>query len=403
MRKDSEQALAEAAAQYQESDESDKLQTKIQELEKKLAVEKKDKDRVRKEGERALSEATAQHDMFQERLGAMKAKLRETRDELKKCQAELTEARNASMVSDVTDKSMGPPAARKLGKKRRVEETANVTIDTPHADEEKVKRALKKRGLDPTLAGLGEKSTFSITPFLNRSKGIDESLEEDEAEQSYLAQSKKAKPSPVQDEQPQPDADAEEEDHPEPAPKPAKGRGRPRKVLAENATATNSNPTKRPRAKAGEKTKAPAADVSVKKSNEKVVTDSENRPASPAAEAESDKEAEAPAEKPSPAAKRAPIRKLKPSAKQAAEEAAAEAEPKKKKRKLLGGPKGTLFDDEEGEPAVAAKKAAPATRVNLAPARKLGAIAPGKRDAFGGRTFSPLKRDRRGVHASFLA
>lgn len=399
VRKETERALAEAASQHDDNGESYGLQAKVQELEKKLASEKKDKVRVQKEGERALAEATAQHEVFEERLETMKAKLRETRDELKKCQAELSRARSASTIPDAKERA---GARKQLKRSIEATTTADVTIDTPHADEEKVKKALKRRGLDQTVTNMGEKSAFSITPFLNRSKGLEESLDEADldADQSYVPQSKRVEPSPVQDE-PQPDA-SEEEAAPEPGPKP-KPRGRPRKVLGEISTAKNSNAAKRSQGKVGEKAKATKLDVGQGKVDEESPQDNaENRPASPPAE-ESEKAAdeveEAPAEKPKPT-KRAPIRKLK-TAKQA-DDSVMEPEPKKKKRKLLGGPKSTLFDDEEGEPA-AAKKPASGGKVSLAPARKLGAVGAVKRDAFAGKSFSPLKRDRRGVHASFLA
>lgn len=387
----------------EDKDANEELQGRVDELEKKLAAEKKDKDRVRKEGERALSEATAQHEVFEERLGTMKAKLREARDELKRCHAELAEARNSSMMSaDISERTVTLPAARKQMKKRRPEEVAaEVTILTPHAEEQKVKRAFKKRGLD--FAGMGEKSTFSITPFLNRTKALDDSTEDVEADESYVPEPKGTVPSPANAEEPsQPNVDAEAESAaPEPAAKPAKARGRPRKVLGEISTA---NTTKRPRAKADDKNKATKQDSILEKVDEEPIQDAENVAPSPASEKEPENE-EAAAEKPKPA-KKAPVRKLKPSAKQSAEDAAAavfaEPEPKKKKRKLLGGPNKTLFDDDEGDvPA----KPAPAGKVALGGARKLGAggALGVKRDAFAGKTFSPLKRDRRGVHASFLA
>jgi hypothetical protein len=83
-----------------------------------------------------------------------------------------------------------------------------------------------------------------------------------------------------------------------------------------------------------------------------------------------------------------------------------ETEPKKKKRKLLGGGK-TLFDEEDAE---ATKRPA---KVTLGPPRLLGkgGLAGPKGGVRGGLsgtgsgfgTFSPLKKDRRGAGASFLA
>jgi hypothetical protein len=85
-------------------------------------------------------------------------------------------------------------------------------------------------------------------------------------------------------------------------------------------------------------------------------------------------------------------------------------EPKKKKRKLIGAQTSTLFEDAEdavsAAPVVAAAKRAPVTgRVNLAAglaAKRAVGLGGGKAGALG-TTFSPLKRDRRGVGASFLA
>jgi hypothetical protein len=98
--------------------------------------------------------------------------------------------------------------------------------------------------------------------------------------------------------------------------------------------------------------------------------------------------------------------------------AAAVAEPKKKKRKLLGGAStSVLFDgaaDAEDAPApvpVVVPAAAPTKRVPMGKVALGGAaglaakraVGLGAKNAFAGASFSPLKRDRRGVGASFLA
>ncbi|SPO07140.1 uncharacterized protein DNG_09834 [Cephalotrichum gorgonifer] len=394
-------------AQRDEKDERDELRARVEDLEKKLEAEKKDKDRVRKDGERSLAEATAQNEMLEERLGTMKMKLRQTREELKKCQAELSEA--SMTAADVSERSMTLPAARKQTMKRKAEvATTAISIETPHADDKQVKRALKKRALDATQANVGEKSTFSITPFLNRSKGVDESLEEDDVDQSYIPNNKAEPAAVVEEASPEPVADAVvESTTSKPAAKP---KGRPRKVLGEISTAKTANATKRPQgAKADEKTAAPKVSSGLENVAGEAAKDVENQsvPAAPV-EKESSKEPEEMAEKPK-VAKRAPIRKLKTAKQPAAAAAAAEdhdvAEPeqKKKKRKLVGGPNKTLFDEDD---AGVALKPAPMTKVSLGP-RRLGAAGPAlaavKRDAFGAATFSPLKKHRRGVNASFLA
>ncbi|KAG4220360.1 hypothetical protein PC116_g31161, partial [Phytophthora cactorum] len=74
--------------------------------------------------------------------------------------------------------------------------------------------------------------------------------------------------------------------------------------------------------------------------------------------------------------------------------------PKKKKRKILGSTK-TLFDEEEGEAPPSRKPG----KVQLGGKRAINKAVLGvQKSAFAGAaSFSPLKRDRKGVGASFLA
>ncbi|XWW95984.1 hypothetical protein V2A60_003954 [Cordyceps javanica] len=75
------------------------------------------------------------------------------------------------------------------------------------------------------------------------------------------------------------------------------------------------------------------------------------------------------------------------------------ADGQKKKRKLLGGRGRTVFDDDEMEVDETAS-----ILVRLAPGKRgraqLGGV--GKACAGAGNTFSPLKKERRGVNASFI-
>ena len=87
------------------------------------------------------------------------------------------------------------------------------------------------------------------------------------------------------------------------------------------------------------------------------------------------------------------------------------AEPKKKKRKLLGGGREnkTIFDgeveDEDAVPKPVPTTAATKRVKSLGGPKAMMAKGPlsTTRNAFGKTSFSPLKRDRRGVNASFLA
>ena len=75
------------------------------------------------------------------------------------------------------------------------------------------------------------------------------------------------------------------------------------------------------------------------------------------------------------------------------------SEPKKKKRKILGSSK-TIFDEEDAE---ATKRPAKVLLATNRPLAKLGAKKGlGAAPAAGFAPFSPLKKHKRGVQASFL-
>ncbi len=78
-------------------------------------------------------------------------------------------------------------------------------------------------------------------------------------------------------------------------------------------------------------------------------------------------------------------------------------EPKKKKRKLGGGGPKTLFDGEDDAEAVPVPVPGPKPGKTAGLARGAAKRAMGPvRTAFAAASFSPLKRDRRGVNATFL-
>jgi hypothetical protein len=423
------------ALQREPAEDEDELRATIQDLERKLAAEKKDKDRVRRECEVTVSESAAEAEMLEQRLDLMKSKLRDTREELKRTQAELNEARSASTtattISDLTEKTIpiATVPVRKQGKKRRVDEmTTEVTIDTPGAIEQRTKRPLKKRGLEPTL--VGEKSNFSITPFLNKTKVIedtafnvgDNSVDEEVAKElgktkttsnghhkvfQFAAGSAPGDPT---------NAELASSKKQRKTPKP---RGRPRKVLGDMSVSkknslTSPVPTavgKKASASRDDQTRAMRLDISLEKvveeaepaqargdpENHEKKENEENEENQPATQ--STKGVGAVVEKAAGA-----IRRLKASRDSGDSSTSSNPEPTKKKRKLVGSNK-TLFDDVDAEPDPVPLKRQP-SKVQLGPAKSLKRVGDAmavKRDAFAGKTFSPLKRHRRGIHASFLA
>jgi hypothetical protein len=371
------------------------LRRKLTDTEKKLAAEKKESQRLRKEAERTQSELTGRCETLEQRLDLMKTKLRDTQTELKTCREALDHARQSTtLVADLTE-TMTVPVKNPIRRKRRAAEmmTDDATIATPG----NVSRLAKKRGVGH--APVGEKSTFSITPFLNRTVNLGD---ESHASPNSPAGEIENNPTAAGDEQ---NVAAVASPAPVPTPKlkmkaaaplKEKTRGRPKKALAEAPDSKKNIPAAKVARKASK-----AATTLDKVEEESDMEDKENKAT----------------EKPVVSAaliKKVTELKLKAVAADGRSSSGSitssgssrlEQEPKKKKRKLLGGADGTktLFDDEDVE---AVKRTA---KVQLGPARKLGkavlggALGGAGGNAFAKSTFSPLKKDRRGVGASFLA
>ncbi|UNI15617.1 21S rRNA (uridine(2791)-2'-O)-methyltransferase [Purpureocillium takamizusanense] len=386
------------------------LKARLVNAEKKLAAEVKEREKAKKEHDRELSEAQAHSERLEERIESLKTRyktthteLKETRAQLEQCQEELEQSKKkttrAPGAKDVAKKSVAIESG--LGRKRRAQEMSfeDITIQTPGNEEVANKRlAAKKRG---EKAALGEKSTFSITPFLNRTgKSVsDESLEASAHDESELGpdttfadkgdSSKQSLPV-IEPEDPEAAAEAPQE----PAPKP--------KVQLKPATKTAASkaaPKEAPKARGRPRTKglseAPPAQAN------KAIAKVDVSPAESGADASMEKEKgnEAPPmvtvaleqeNATAKASRKAPA--LQPKA--------PEGDVKKKRRKLLGAANSTLFDDDDDAEAAVAKPVKPAAPAGKRVRAQLGG---GVRNAFAGSSFSPLKRDRRGVNASFLA
>ncbi|KAF6790398.1 rossmann-fold nad (+)-binding protein [Colletotrichum sojae] len=370
------------------------LTKKLREMEKMALVEKQEKERMRKESEVALSEAQAQHEMLEQRVDTLKSKLRNTQEELKAVRSELVHSRPAPKV--MADPVARPGSSKAQNtRKRRAEELSlnDMSIGTP--DDIARGRRPPKKALEQTL--VGEKSLFSITPFLAKSKTLtvdgvaaEEDEEENEADVSYIplahAQAQKvARTAEVEVESDVERGAAENRtEELESSAATAKGiaaktntkaiggakktRGRPKKALAE---ASPNMPTQLVSGKATTKSSSPLEQVveepSVKELDSVLPAKAEEVPASTS-------------------------------------NGVRETEGKKKKRKLAGD-STTLFDDDADADADATN-AKRAGKVAHGASRGLGKThltMVRNAGAFGKRTFSPLKKDRRGVGASFLA
>ncbi|KAI1251096.1 hypothetical protein MGN70_008157 [Eutypa lata] len=405
----------------------DELRTMLEEAQNSLKIQKKETEKARQEMRTAVSEVEARNEELETKLEKFRTKMRDVQEQLKQCQADLRKAQKArvSVPEERTTKTIGGPQGFRKRKAHdlSMDEFTQITIQTPSAEDANLgRRVFKKRPIEPTV--FGEKSTFSITPFLNRSKtGEDETPEQNDdsvVNDSILGTKHSTKtleipmaPEPAEAEagesEPEAQATAADDDD-----KPKTKRGRPKKALGEAPSAKkNAQP-------AAKKILKKASKLALKKAPEE---------AAPAAEGDSSSQEEQPeAKQPAPAAEKTSTVKFNftlpqdenaPKASnrgasgaarpRATAPAAAAEQPKKKKRKVLGSTK-TLFDEDDGEAPAPAPAPAGLTRkpskVQLGGARGLSKAPIGiKRNAAfaGGTTFSPLKRDRRGVGASFLA
>ncbi|KAK4099992.1 hypothetical protein N658DRAFT_473921 [Parathielavia hyrcaniae] len=429
-----EQAKSEASGTSAAEEELEQLRAELAEALKGLAHEKMGIEKLRKEVEQAQVDAEERQQAMGDKVDRLRSKLRDTREELKKCRAELEKAQartvKAPGVATTTVPLKSAAAAKPNPKKKRPADEISAddkVLLTPGTMDDRPKRPLKKRGFD--LSMVGGKSEFSITPFLNKTTNLDGSPKpsgDDDATPSRPVQFHGAEhaattttPAAVAPEEP-PTA-------PSSAAKPTtttsaklvekRPRGRPRTKPLSDSVASKTN-------LAAPKRKAPRVEPTL--ANVAEEPDDEGDSANHDQENLCLSGASVTAKSTSTSNAAAAVASALSSV-----VAPEKAEPKKKKRKLLGTNTSTLFDgaEDEGErvkpaadaaaaagptaaatAAVGVKKRAP-VKVGLGGAGAGGAgngaaagrFGAGVKNAFAGTTFSPLKRDRRGVGASFLA
>lgn len=345
---------------------------------KELEEEKRERKKQEKEYTKTLAELQGRNTVLDDKLSAFREKLRTTKEKLKEKEAELARADRAQTAPPA--KSTSAVASKPVVKnaRKRIAATAEpeTMLGTP-GDGFPAKKA--KRGT--SVSAVGDTSTFSLTPFLNRAGSV-------------------APGSPIVEEEE--DGKAEEEAVQEqatptaPPKKAAKKIAQPKvKALAPAASnKANAKPRKKNPAPALEMVTEEASEISHNTSKE----ESENAPVSIPL-----KDNDGPSKKSNGAPKVKPRKSLMSFA-TFAEEPAAE---KKKKRKLGASAGKTLFDAEDAEDAAPLKPVG--ISKGLFAARALGKSVLGKqgqqRPISGGFnmmseeafTFSPLKKDRRGA------
>jgi hypothetical protein len=359
------------------SDNENELQKEVEELRKELSRERREKERAQKAGDKGSNEWESRKVVLESKLGQLRTKLRESKEQVKELQTDLAQAQAAITKASTTATNGGDPV--KPARKRAANQiSTDSMIGTPDGVAVRGKRpAIKSGKTDQTL--LGEKSMFSITPYLNRTLSVAPETPrhelEPEANDGREAETNGQTPTIGL---PQPAAEKEAIQESNDASKLAVLQPKQKKKTKEKTILTDAK-------NAMINTKAPQKKLRIIGTLEKV------------SEEEADENME-------PTSIAATLASTKPSM-PIQETAAGGLEPKKKKRKLLGAAK-TIFDEDDGETT---KRP---TKIMLGPVRSLAKGQPvgskgGLQGGLSGNVrgfgaFSPLKKDRRGAQASFL-
>jgi hypothetical protein len=348
------------------------LHEQLDKLQKELVKERLDSEKLRKEAQKELTASETRKEVLESQLERLRTKLRSAKEELRESEARFTQA---CIAAANAGPSRGYNPSKNPRKRGAMEMSTGDPIGTPDGVAARKRGPAPKRGR-PDHTILGEKSMFSITPFLNKTIniGIDSPIEEEgckkgaalvEVENSNTQQEIEVSPK------------AQVDDTATPSAPKTKARKKPAERKA-NVEERDLGDTK---TELNSRKPAPKKSQSLRKLEK--LTEEE------AGESEVSGPARPKVDATTANAVKSSNLQLKTTE---------EAQPHKKKRKLLGGGK-TLFDDEDSE---ATKRAA---KVNLGPPRLLGkdGLKAGIGSTSGFDAFSPLKKDRRGIGASFLA
>ncbi|EME81330.1 uncharacterized protein MYCFIDRAFT_81397 [Pseudocercospora fijiensis CIRAD86] len=152
--------VAKAAKQTSANSEADEL---LDELRQELAAERKERAKVEKQSEKQSSDFESQKATLEEKLNQFRMKLRTTKEKLKQTEADLAAAQEEAEAQPA---KKGVKTAANAKKRSAAHFDADATnIGTP-GDGPAAKRGRK------ATANVGEKSTFSMTPFLNKTASI---------------------------------------------------------------------------------------------------------------------------------------------------------------------------------------------------------------------------------------
>jgi hypothetical protein len=162
------QKRASKRAVYKDTDgEKEDFRREMDELRKEVSREKRERERTQKTLEERSKEWETSKSMLESKIEQLRTKLREAKDKLKESRTELAQT-DVAATKLVTASLAGEPASITSRKRGANKMSSDAAIGTPDGVVGRGKQSVAKKGkLDQTIPG--EKSMFSITPFLNRS------------------------------------------------------------------------------------------------------------------------------------------------------------------------------------------------------------------------------------------
>ena len=372
-------------------DELRQLRTKLDQVEKALATERQECISLKSR----FANVNMLRERQEERLNSLKTKLKEAQKTATK-KADI-DKRNVEGTKTITGRDQPIVENREKDSalpKRQANRTKtspensfeDITIQTPGNPRQSAKRTARNRGGENNV--VGQKSNFSITPFLNKTRGIsDDSLEPHSNKSSSLsvAEDGIVAESPGILSETYCDNQIESPSIQATTYNGARRRiNKPqKKALAETSNSeVNRSIMRASKAmpKGGAKKRVRVCDVMGVESTDSGQENVQIK--------DTGKDQEEPT-MPENTSEASP--KVK----------AVDPETKTRKRKLLSVTANTMLEDDEAEATQKADMPA-----NSAPAKRAKApLGGGVTNAFAsaGKSFSPLKRQRRGMNASFLA
>lgn len=167
------------------------IAAEIEELKKELARAKKEAQKTDRENRKKTAEWEGEKEHLEEKLEAYKGKLRATKDQLQEAQGEIEKLQAAKMAqsAEMTKARLNGGVAANPRKRNVARFDPDMTIGTPGNGGPAAKK--QRFSVNP-----GDKSTFSMTPFLNRTLSI---LPESPTAEGDEPQKKKQKPTAGKD------------------------------------------------------------------------------------------------------------------------------------------------------------------------------------------------------------